>query len=99
MRPEQEVETVTHGLAPYLTAISIIAALFVGFLQLPGGLLTLLCAPALYGMRYFYPAKFRSPLSYVTNFIVVLCALAAFEWIARLASLYMTGHAFIGRVE
>jgi hypothetical protein len=88
-----------HGLGQYATAISLVAALFVGFLQLPGALLLILTALAVYGMRYYYPANFQSPLSYISNFVLILCLLSACEWVARIASLYMTGHQFIGRVE
>jgi hypothetical protein len=88
-----------QGLGPYAAVISTIAALFVGFLQLPGWLLLMLSVLAVYGMRYYYPTNFQSVFSYITNFVLVFCFLSIMEWVARIASLYMTGHQFIGQVE
>jgi hypothetical protein len=88
-----------NGVGQYATAISLVAALFVGFLQLPGALLLILTALAMHGVRYYYPANFQSPLSYVSNFILIFCLLSVCEWGARIASLYMTGRQFLGHVE
>ena len=98
MPPEQEVKLV-DGLAPYSTFISVIGALFVGFLQLPGWLLLGLVAVAVYGMRYYHPTSFGSKFSYIKKFVLVIFFLSVIEWLARIASLYMTGYQFVGRVE
>ena len=78
---------------------SIIAALFIGFLQLPQALLIVVAAMAVYGMGYYHPDQFDRWTSYVRPFLVSLLILSLTEWVARLASLYMTGHSFFGRVE
>lgn len=80
------------------TILSIFGALFVGFLQLSGWLLLPLGALAVYGMRHYHPDGFQTPFSYVRNFVVAVAVLALIEWVARLASLYMTGHQFSGSV-
>ncbi|MDO9487271.1 MAG: hypothetical protein Q7J32_02775 [Sphingomonadaceae bacterium] len=98
MPPEPEAKIV-DGVAPNSTLISVIGALFVGFLQLPGWLLLGLAALAVYGMRYYHPTSFESRFSYIKNFIFVIFFLSVIEWLARIASLFMTGHEFVGRVE
>lgn len=80
------------------TTISVIGALFVGFLQVSGWLLLPLGVLAVYGMRHYHPEGFLTLFSYVRNFVVAVALLALFEWVARLASLYMTGHQFSGSV-
>ena len=80
------------------TILSVLAALFVGFLQLSGWFLIPLAAFAVFGMRYYHPDQFITWWSYVRSFVIALLIIALFEWIARLASLYMTGHQFTGAV-
>jgi len=85
--------------APYLTFLSAVCALFVGFLQLSGWLLLVLAALAVYGARHYHPENFPSLYSYMHTYVVFLLVLAGVEWIARLASLYMAGHQFMGQVQ
>ena len=81
------------------TILSVFLALFVGFLRLPGLLLIPLAMLAVFGMRHYEPAQFRSWFAYARSFVIALLILAFFEWIARLASLYVSGYSFVGRAS
>lgn len=80
-----------HVFAPYATAASIIAALFLGFLQLPGFWLLPLGVLAVVGSKFYHPTELNNWFAYLKQFLVSLVCLSLVEWIARLASLYMTG--------
>ncbi|MCW1843535.1 hypothetical protein [Prosthecomicrobium hirschii] len=84
-------------MAKTATALSIFAALFVGFLQLTPWLLMPLAVLAAFGMSA-YSEEAISLLGHVRNFVASIFMLSIIEWVARLASLYMTGHDFVGRV-
>jgi hypothetical protein len=84
-------------MAKVATALSIFAALFVGFLQLAPWFLIPLAVFSAFGMRA-YSEEAVSFLGHVRNVVISLLMLSIFEWVARLASLYITGHEFIGRV-
>lgn len=77
------------------TAIALLAAIFVGFLQLSGWLLLPLAGLAAYGMQSYGDASTSRAKSYLWSFVVALALLALAEWLARLASLYMSGHSFV----
>jgi hypothetical protein len=77
------------------TLVSLIAALFIGFLQLPGWLLIPLAALSVYGMHSYHPAEFRSWRSYLWPLIGACLILSLAAWLALLASLYMSGHSFV----
>ena len=79
------------------TLLSLIAAIFAGFLQLSGWFLVPLAALAVYGMQSYNSKQVVRQRSYVWQFIVAFLVLAAAEWVARLMSLYLSGHQFIQR--
>jgi hypothetical protein len=86
-------------MAPYSTSIAILAAIFLGFFQLSGFWLLPLTGLAVSGMRFYHPGQFGNWFAYARSSVIAFLCLSLLEWVARLASLYMTGHAFIGRVE
>lgn len=72
-----------------LTWFCTIAALFVGFLQLPQWLVLPLAVAAAWGMSHYDPVV--GWWSWVKSIVVALVFLSIFEWVARIASQYMTG--------
>ena len=79
----------------FATILAVIAAMFVGFLQAPRWLLVPLTVSVVYGMQYYQPLEYRTWRSYAWSFVVAFIMLASVDWLARLASLYMTGHRFV----
>jgi hypothetical protein len=83
-------------MAPYATSIAIFAAVFLGFFQLSGFWLLPLTGLAVFGMRFYHPEQFVTWFAYARSSVVAFLCLSLFEWVARLASLYMTGFSFVG---
>ena len=79
----------------FATILAVIAAMFVGFLQAPWWLLVPLTFSVVYGMQSYHPLEYRTWRSYAWSFVIALIMLASVAWLARIASLYMTGHKFI----
>jgi hypothetical protein len=86
-------------MAPYSTSIAIIAAIFLGFFRLSGFWLLPLTCLAVWGMRFYHPEQFGTWFAYARSGVIAFLCLSLFEWVARLASLYIAGYAFIGRIE
>jgi len=82
-------------MAPYATSLAVLAAIFLGFFQLSGFLLLPLTGLAVFGMRFYHPEQFITWFAYARSSIMAFLCLSLFEWVARLASLYVTGHAFV----
>ena len=82
-------------LANVATALSLFAAIFVGFLQLPTWILLPLTVTAVWGIRAYEPYSFPSVASYIWPSIASFMVLSIASWVAYLASLYMTGHQFV----
>jgi hypothetical protein len=90
---------IARFVSPYATSVSVFAALFIGFLQLSGFWLLPLTMLSVLGMRFYHPEQFKTWFEYARSSVVAFICLAILEWLARLASLYVTGYQFVGRVE
>lgn len=72
------------------TALSSLAAILVGWMQLPYWTLVPLALFAVYGMRAYDPAV-ATIRRYIQQFFVALLCLAVLAWLAAAARWYMIG--------
>ncbi len=77
-------------MAGVATFSAILGSVFVGFLRLSGFWLLPLAALATYGMKHYDESEKQWTVwDYARSFIVAILMLALFEWVARLASVYL----------
>jgi len=94
-RVSATAKTEETAVGAFATVLALIAAMLVGFLQAPRWLLVPLTVSVVYGMHSYHPREYRTWRSYAWSFIVAFIMLACVDWLARIASLYMTGHKFV----